>query len=45
MKTYLNILILGVIFFGCTPKQETKKLLLPIIGEKKLGGVEAEDTI
>ncbi len=45
MKTYLNILILGVIFFGCTPKQETKKLLLPMIGEKKLGGVEAEDTI
>ena len=45
MKTYLNILMLSVIFFGCEPKQETRKLLLPIIGEKKLGGVDATDTI
>lgn len=45
MRTYLNILIVTVVFFGCTPKPETKKLLLPIIGEKKLAGVGAKDTI
>ena len=45
MKTYLNILILTVIFSGCTPKPEAKKLLLPIIGEKELGGPEGKDTV
>ncbi len=45
MKIYLNTLILAIVFFGCAPKQETKKLVLPVIGEKKLGGVDAKDTI
>ena len=45
MKTYLNILMLAVIFSGCTPKPEAKKLLLPVIGEKELGGVGGKDTV
>jgi protein SCO1 len=45
MKINLYILIFASVVFGCAPKAETKKLLLPIIGEKKLGGVEAKDTI
>jgi protein SCO1/2 len=45
MKTNVIITLLAALFFSCTPQQETKKLLLPIIGEKKLGGVEATDTI
>lgn len=45
MKIYLNTLLLAVLCFGCEPKQETKKLLLPVIGEKKLAGVDGKDTI
>ena len=45
MKTYLNVLILCTLFLACAPKKETKTLSLPIIGEKKLGGVDAKDTI
>ena len=44
MKIY-SIIILAVFVYGCAPKQETKKLLLPIIGEKKIAGVDAKDTI
>lgn len=40
------ILISVVVFFGCNTKPtDTKKLLLPIIGEKKLAGVDGTDTI
>jgi hypothetical protein len=45
MKIYLNTLLLAVLCFGCEPTQETKKLLLPVIGEKKLAGVDGKDTI
>ncbi|MBP8033569.1 MAG: SCO family protein [Bacteroidia bacterium] len=34
------------VFIGCkTTTTETKKLLLPVIGEKKLAGVDGKDTI
>lgn len=40
------ILFLSLLVFSCTEKPlKTKKLLLPIIGEKKLAGVEGTDTI
>jgi protein SCO1/2 len=45
MKGYLSVLIMSAVFFSCATKPEARKLLLPIIGEKKLGGVEAKDTI
>ena len=40
------IAIVVITFFSCNTKnKETKQLLLPIIGEKKLAGAEAKDTI
>ncbi len=46
MKPYFILSLTALVIFGCEPKQEvTNKQLLPIIGEKKLGGVEAKDTI
>ena len=46
MKTYPLLVILSVILFSCGPKAtDTKKLLLPVIGEKKLAGVDGTDTI
>ena len=46
MITRFAILILALNFFGCkTTASDSKKLLLPIIGEKKLAGKDASDTI
>ncbi len=48
MTTRFLILISTVLFFGCGPQTkstEVKKLLLPVIGEKKLAGAEGKDTI
>lgn len=46
MKTHFAIVIIAALFFGCNSKSsETKKLLLPVIGEKKLAGAEATDTL
>jgi len=50
MKTKLNnpvlVLACSVFFLGCsTPKTEDPKLLLPVLGEKKLAGHERRDTI
>ncbi|MES2512790.1 MAG: SCO family protein [Bacteroidota bacterium] len=45
MKPYLTLFILAAVGFSCEPTKETKKLMLPVIGEKKLGGVGATDTI
>ena len=42
----LVIAIVVITFFSCnTQKTETKKLLLPVIGEKKLAGEDGKDTI
>lgn len=44
----INFIYIALTLFlvGCkTSTQETKKLLLPIIGEKQLAGAEAKDTI
>lgn len=41
-----SILFLALLVFSCTEQSvKTNKLLLPIIGEKKLAGVEGTDTI
>ena len=46
MKPYFILSLTALVIFGCEPKQEvTNKQLLPIIGEKKLGGAEAKDTL
>lgn len=46
MKAHSLIIIFTALFLGCnTQHNETKKLLLPIIGEKKLAGTDAKDTI
>jgi len=40
------IVITAFVFFGCnTQTSETKKLVLPVIGEKKLAGVDGKDTL
>ena len=46
MKLNIISAVLLLIVFGCkTTSEETKKLLLPVIGEKKLAGSDAKDTI
>lgn len=46
MKLKIISIVLSAAFWACnTSKQETKKLLLPVIGEKKLAGVDGKDTI
>jgi protein SCO1/2 len=46
MKLKIISILLVAAFWACnTSKQETKKLLLPVIGEKKLAGVDGKDTI
>ncbi len=46
MKKYLALCLVTIIAFSCDTKHsEGRKQLLPIIGEKKLGGSEAKDTI
>lgn len=46
MKLKIISIVLLAAFWACnTSKQETKKLLLPVIGEKKLAGVDGKDTI
>ncbi|MBC7696105.1 MAG: SCO family protein [Burkholderiales bacterium] len=40
------LILVGLIcLFGCDKTTETKKLVLPVIGEKKLAGVDGKDTI
>ena len=46
MIVRFSILFLALLVFNCTEQSvKTNKLLLPIIGEKKLAGVEGTDTI
>ena len=46
MIVRFSILFLSLLVFSCTEQSvKTNKLLLPIIGEKKLAGVEGTDTI
>lgn len=46
MKFYVLIFIVLALFFSCnTTSTQTKKCLLPIIGEKKLAGKNTTDTI
>ncbi|MCF8424337.1 MAG: SCO family protein [Bacteroidia bacterium] len=46
MIVRFSILFLALLVFSCTEQSvKTNKLLLPIIGEKKLAGVEGTDTI
>jgi protein SCO1/2 len=46
MKLKIISIVLLAAFWACnTSKQETKKLFLPVIGEKKLAGVDGKDTI
>ena len=46
MKVKIISIVLIAAFWACnTSKPETKKLLLPVIGEKKLAGVDGKDTI
>ena len=46
MIVRFSILFLALLVFSCTEQSiKTYKLLLPIIGEKKLAGVEGTDTI
>ena len=43
--SYIPVVLL-LFVFGCkTSSEETKKLVLPIIGEKKLAGADGKDTI
>ena len=40
------IVITALVFFSCnTQTPETKKLVLPVIGEKKLAGTDGKDTL
>lgn len=40
------LIVIVIVFFGCGTKTvETKKMLLPVIGEKKLAGTDGKDTI
>lgn len=46
MKVKIISIVFIAAFWACnTSKPETKKLLLPVIGEKKLAGVDGKDTI
>lgn len=46
MKINFIYIVFLFVFIGCkTTTTETKKLLLPVIGEKKLAGVDGRDTI
>ncbi len=46
MKINFIYIVFLFVFIGCkTTTTETKKLLLPVIGEKKLAGVDGKDTI
>ena len=46
MIVRFSILFLSLLVFSCTEQSvKTNKLLLPIIGEKKLAGVDGTDTI
>jgi len=46
MIVKFSILFLSLLVFSCTEQSvKTNKLLLPIIGEKKLAGVDGTDTI
>jgi len=46
MIVKFSILLLSLLVFSCTEHSvKTNKLLLPIIGEKKLAGVDGTDTI
>jgi protein SCO1 len=46
MNKFITCFFCSIILFGCSTKNnETQKLLLPIIGEKKLAGKNAKDTI
>lgn len=47
MRNYVILIVITWMAFGCEPVKQTDahKQLLPIIGEKKLGGSEAKDTI
>ncbi|MBI3518594.1 MAG: SCO family protein [Bacteroidetes bacterium] len=46
MRTQFIILLSAFVLLGCEPKSSaTKKLLLPVIGEKKLAGADGKDTI
>ena len=46
MKVKIISIVFIAAFWACnTSKPETKKLLLPVIGEKKLAGTDGKDTI
>ena len=46
MKTYFVIIASLLLIVGCESSPEkTKKIVLPVIGEKKLAGSDAKDTI
>ena len=46
MRVSYIFITLAFFALGCkTSSEETKKLLLPVIGEKKLAGVDGKDTI
>lgn len=46
MKNSILLCLVTIVAFSCNTKPvETHKQLLPVIGEKKLGGAEAKDTI
>jgi protein SCO1/2 len=46
MKLYIVTILLSISITSCnTNSTETKKLVLPVIGEKKLAGADAKDTI
>ena len=47
MLRFVIITVCSLLLFSCKTESttETKKLLLPVLGEKKLAGAEAKDTI
>lgn len=47
MRNYIILCLIALVAFSCEPPKQTDahKQLLPIIGEKKLGGTQATDTI
>ena len=45
MLKHIFHLVLLLSFFGCEQAKEKTKQLLPIYGEKKIGGIESKDTI
>ncbi len=44
IKTIFQLLLI-LLFFSCNPTKKATLQLLPIYGEKKIGGVESKDTI